>query len=124
MTDQQLMDSKQKIQSPIAERFRIDWSTPAVDVYETDEGLVVQADLPGVVENDLQLQASRGVLTLEAVATDRNSSGHRGFYRQFKLSDQIDAAAATAALKNGVLTLRLPKKEDARPKRISVRTLH
>ncbi len=84
----------------------------------------MKADLPGVEDAGLDLQVSRGVLTLEAVLEKQAEGRQKGFYRQFKLSDRIDADAGDAALKDGVLTLRLPKSEQAKPKRIAVQTLH
>ena len=98
--------------------------TPIVDVYETGEELVVMADLPGVEESGLQLEVSRGVLTLEAEIKAAENEKPRGYYRQFKLSDRIDADAGNAVLKDGVLTLRLPKSEGEKPKKIAVKTLH
>ena len=100
------------------------WSTPPVDIYETDDELVLTADLPGVADNGLQLEVSRGVLTLEAEVQAADNGKQRGYYRQFKLSERIDADAGEAALKDGVLTLRLPKSEAAKPRRIAVKTLH
>ena len=97
---------------------------PAVDIYETDEELVVLADLPGVEESALQLEVSRGVLTLEGEVHDGAADTQRSYYRQFTLSDRIDADAGKATMKDGVLTLRLPKSEAAKPKKIAVRTLH
>ena len=98
--------------------------TPAVDIYETPAELVVMADLPGVEEGGLQLEVSRGVLTLEAEIKIAENEKQRGYYRQFRLSERIDADAGSAALKDGVLTLRLPKTEAAKPKKIAVKTLH
>ncbi|MCD6187141.1 MAG: Hsp20/alpha crystallin family protein [Desulfuromusa sp.] len=98
--------------------------TPVVDIYETAEELIVMADLPGVEEPGLQLEVSRGVLTLEADIEAAENGRKRGYYRQFKLSDRIDADAGHAALKDGVLTLRLPKSETPKPKKIVVKTLH
>ncbi len=98
--------------------------TPVVDIYETTEELIVMADLPGVEEPGLKLEVSRGVLTLEAEIEAAESGKKRGYYRQFKLSDRIDADAGNAALKDGVLTLRLPKSETPKPKKIVVKTLH
>jgi len=102
----------------------IRWVTPLVDLYEDNDGLVLQADLPGVGEADLKLQVSRGVLTLEATLSKEDDSMERGYYRQFRLSDRIDAAAGEAALKDGVLTLRLPKSAAEKPRQIAVKTLH
>lgn len=97
---------------------------PAVDIYETQDELVLLADLPGVDESSLQLEVSRGVLTLEGEVPDAAEAKQHGYYRQFTLSDRIDADAGKAIMKDGVLTLRLPKSEAAKPKKIAVRTLH
>src|SRR6056297_2595690 len=101
----------------------IRWTTPAIDLYEDSDDLIRQADLPGVAETDLQLQVSRGVLTLEATLPHEDDSMERGYYRQFRLSDRIDADAGEAALKDGVLTLRLPKSAAEKPRQIAVKTL-
>ncbi|MFK5927049.1 MAG: Hsp20/alpha crystallin family protein [Desulfuromusa sp.] len=98
--------------------------TPAVDIYETADALVLTADLPGVAKDGLQLEVSRGVLTLEGEVQAADDQQRRSYYRQFTLSERIDADAGDAALKDGVLTLRLPKNEAAKPKKIAVKTLH
>ena len=98
--------------------------TPAVDIYETADAFVLIADLPGVAEPGLQLEVSRGVLTLEGETQVADNQKQRSYYRQFTLSERIDADAGEAALKDGVLTLRLPKSEVAQPKKIAVKTLH
>ena len=124
MSDKQMIQRELQDEHQVEQAKPIFWSTPAVDIYEVDNELVLMADLPGVEENDLQLQVSRGVLTLEAEIQADKNSGKYGFYRQFKLSERIDADAGAAVLKDGVLTLRLPKTEAAKPKRIAVQTLH
>ncbi len=98
--------------------------TPAVDIYETADELVLLADLPGVAESALQLEVTRGVLTLEGEIEAAGDDRQRSYYRQFTLSERIDADAGKATMKDGVLTLRLPKSEAAKPKKIAVRTLH
>ena len=98
--------------------------TPAVDIYETADELVLTADLPGVAKQGLQLEVSRGVLALEGEIQDVDNEKQRSYYRQFTLSERIDADAGDAALKDGVLTLRLPKSEAAKPRKIAVKTLH
>ena len=124
------MSEKQMISRDNGETHKIEqakpvfWATPQVDIYETAEELVVMADLPGVEERGLQLEVSRGVLTLEAEVQAAENEKQHGYYRQFQLSDRIDADAGSAALKDGVLTLRLPKSEAARPKKIAVKMLH
>ena len=101
--------------------------TPAVDIYETLEGLVVKADLPGVAKDGLDLRVENNLLTI------RGRAGHVApgeplyreyelahFFRQFELSDKVDQLKISAELKNGVLTLNLPKAEEAKPRKIDV----
>lgn len=97
--------------------------TPAVDIYETEEALIMVADMPGVDEENLQVEIARGILTLEG-DFGRDEGYRTEYFRQFKLSDRFDAEAGEAALKDGVLTLKLPKAEAEKPKRIAVKTLH
>lgn len=100
------------------------WDSPAVDLYENDDELVLHADLPGISEEAVQVEVSRGVLTLEAVESSTDEARRQGYRRQFTLSPWIDADAGKAALQDGVLTLRLPKSAAAKPRRIAVNTLH
>lgn len=100
---------------------------PPVDIYETAEGLVVVADLPGVPRDGLSVDVQNGVLTIQGRVKDEpsRSASYQEFelysyFRQFELSDTVDVTRITAELKNGVLTLQLPKAEEALPKRISV----
>jgi HSP20 family molecular chaperone IbpA len=109
---------------PVEQAVPVFRGTPAVDIYETDNELILLADIPGVNDQGLQLEISRGVLTLEAEREGRENGNKHGYYRQFKLSDRIDADAGQAQIKNGVLTLRLPKTETIKPKKIAVKTLH
>ena len=124
MNNKQVMTQGQNqgnIVEPEKSIFRL---TPVVDIYETTTELMVMADLPGVEESGLRLEVSRGVLTLEAEIQTAENEQQRGYYRQFRLSERIDSDAGNAALKDGVLTLRLPKIEAAKPKKIAVKTLH
>lgn len=124
MSDKQMTTQQAEQTQPVKQAAPIVWGTPAVDIYETDNELVLLADMPGVNDQGLQLEVSRGVLTLEAERQGVENGNKYGYYRQFKLSEQIDADAGEAELKNGVLTLRLPKAETAKPKKIAVKTLH
>ena len=102
---------------------------PAVDIFETEQGLTLVADLPGVVKEDMQIDIDRGLLTVQANAKS-NLSGesilrefiHGNYYRQFQLPDEVDSEKIVAELKNGVLTLQLPKSEAAKPRRIEIST--
>lgn len=99
---------------------------PRVDVLETPEELLLVADLPGVRAEDLDLRFENGELTLHGRVQPRGGAflaqeyGVGNFYRAFTVSEQIDPDKISADLKNGVLVLRLPKREAARPKRIAV----
>jgi len=124
MTDKQMTSKSNGSLESVTQAKPLRRHTPAVDIYETGDDLVLIADLPGVDEPNLQLEVSRGVLTLEAAISNTGSAHQHNYYRQFKLSDRIDADAGKAALKDGVLTLRLPKVEAAKPKKIAVKTLH
>jgi len=101
--------------------------TPAVDIYETHEGLVVKADLPGVAKEGLDLRVENNLLTIRGRA-DHAAPGEplyreyelAHYSRQFELSDKVDQLKISAELKNGVLTLNLPKAEEVKPRRIDV----
>ncbi len=103
--------------------------TPLIDIYETDEGLVLCADLPGVSAETLELQVQDNKLTLfgrvpppvSAEAQPRHQEYQVGdFLRSFILSDGVDHDRITARLNNGVLTLTLPRVPETRPRRIQV----
>jgi len=105
------------------------WS-PAVDIYETDNELVLKADLPDVTLNDIDIQLENGTLTLKGerkFAKDEHNKGfHRiersygAFVRLFAVPETVDTENVRAAYSNGVLTVTLPKKEVAKPKAIKV----
>ena len=102
---------------------------PAVDIFETEQGLTLVADLPGVDKEDLKIDLDQGLLTVQANGKShmkgdsiRREFLHGNFYRQFRLSDEIDSENIAAEMKNGVLTLLLPKSEEARPRRIEIRS--
>jgi HSP20 family protein len=102
--------------------------TPPVDIYETAEGLVVKADLPGVARENLDVRVENNLLTI------RGKSAHVApgepiyreyelvnFFRQFELNERVDQAKISADLKHGVLTLQLPKAEEVKPRKIDVK---
>jgi HSP20 family protein len=124
MSEKQVVSQENGLRQNIEKANSTFRMTPAVDIYETANELVLTADLPGVAKDGLQLEVSRGVLTLEGEIQAADNQAQRSYYRQFTLSERIDADAGDAALKDGVLTLRLPKNEAAKPKKIEVKTLH
>lgn len=106
------------------------WLTPAVDIFENEAALTLVADLPGVPKDRLNLGLDHGVLTIEALAptvTDEGTLfrefGTIGYYRRFQLPDTLEFDKVAADLKNGVLTVKMPKAAAARPRRIEV-TVH
>lgn len=100
---------------------------PPVDIYETSDGLVVKADLPGVAKDGVDVSIENSLLTIRGKAT-HSAPGEivyreydlLNFYRQFELSERVDQTKISAELQNGVLTLNLPKAEEAKPRRIDV----
>lgn len=107
------------------------YQPPAIDIFETDEGLTLIADVPGLAKDDLEISFDQGVLTLEGKASE-GSAGEglfgefsvTGYYRQFRIPESIDPDKTTAELKDGVLTLQLRKAEAAKPKKIEIKTIH
>ena len=105
------------------------WLSPSVDILEDDNGLVLNADLPGVTRDGLDIGIEEGILTIQARIGEAVSevvfrdAGHTGYRRRFQLPDNLDIDKVDAALKDGVLTLTLPQSEAARPRKIDV-TVH
>ena len=105
--------------------------TPPIDIHETDEGLVLRADLPGVSHDTLELQVQDNRLTLfgrmQPVVPQDARLLHQefetgDFLRSFILSDEVDHERISAKLTNGVLEVALPRAAKAEPRRIQVRT--
>ena len=105
--------------------------TPPIDIYETDEGLVLEADLPGVTSETLELQVQDNKLTLfgrvvrqapENAVQLHEEYGVGDYLRSFILSDEVDYDRISAKLTNGVLRVVLPKATKAKPRRIEIST--
>jgi HSP20 family protein len=104
---------------------------PAVDVYETADGITLWADMPGVSKERLELHVDGNTLqlqgqidfpmgaNLEALHADIRSTLYRC---SFALSNELDTARIEANLKDGALTVRIPKRAELRPRRIEVRS--
>jgi HSP20 family protein len=105
------------------------WSPP-VDIFETENELLLRADLPGLDIKDVDIQVENGTLALRGERKYQNESKEGGFHRiersygsfarYFTLPDTVDTDAVKADYKQGVLTVTLPKKEVAKPKQIKV----
>jgi HSP20 family protein len=103
---------------------------PAVDIYETEHELVVKADLPEIDPKDLDIRVENNILTIRGerkfekkVNEDnylRVERAYGSFSRSFSLANTVNAEAIKADYQNGVLTLTIPKREEAKPKQIKV----
>jgi HSP20 family protein len=103
---------------------------PAVDIYETEHELVVKADLPDVKPEDLAIRVENNILTIrgerkfEKKVNETNylrvERAYGSFSRSFSLANTVNSEAIKAQYNNGVLTLAIPKKEEAKPKQIKV----
>lgn len=103
---------------------------PAVDIYETEHELVVKADLPEVDPKDLDIRVENNILTIRGerkfekkVNEDnylRVERAYGSFSRSFSLANTVNSEAIKADYVNGVLTLTIPKREEAKPKQIKV----
>ncbi|OHB34056.1 MAG: hypothetical protein A2X84_01070 [Desulfuromonadaceae bacterium GWC2_58_13] len=128
MKDNELTVNKDN-QLAAVDKDRTAYVSPAVDIFETDNALIVMADLPGVGKEQLELGLDRTVLTIEgntSLGTEPNlyrEFGTAGYYRRFHLPENLDLNQTTAEFKDGVLTLTLPKAAAAKPRRIEV-TVH
>ena len=102
---------------------------PRVDILETEQEVLLLADLPGVRPNDVDVRFENGELTIHGRRQPSNPGKRRTlweyepahYHRAFRLSEDVAADKIDAELKNGVLTVRLPKAEAAKPRRIAVK---
>jgi HSP20 family protein len=103
---------------------------PSVDIYETEHELVVKADLPDIKPEELNIRVESNILTIrgerkfEKKVDEGNylrvERSYGTFSRSFALANTVNTEAIKANYQNGVLTLRIPKREEAKPKQIKV----
>jgi len=101
---------------------------PAMDLVETGDHFVLKADLPGMSEDDVTIELENNVLTVAGERKAEYEEKHEGYYRleratgalsrELTLPDGIDAEAVQANFDNGVLEIRIPKPEQAKPRRV------
>ena len=105
--------------------------SPRSDVYETGDAVVVVSEMPGAKESDIAITLEKNVLILSGTAGDQTPEGYRrryseytpgDFERRFALPQDVDRDSIDASVKNGLLTLTLPKAKEAQPRRIEVRS--
>ena len=102
-----------------------------VDIFEDAEGITLLADMPGVDKEHLNLEVANDALTVEGEVTIDMPEGMEALYadvrstryrRSFGLSGELETGEIDATLKDGVLRVRIPKRAEARPRKIEVRT--
>jgi len=103
---------------------------PAVDIFEDEGGITLHADMPGISKERLNVKVEGDVLTIEGDAEIPMPEGMEPLYadvrathyqRSFTLSSEMDTEKVEANLKHGVLTLRIPKREEHKPRKIEVK---
>ena len=104
--------------------------SPRIDISETDDELVLYADMPGVSAENIDIQFENRELRIHGKVSPRHEGikflygeyGIGDFYRTFAISESINAEKISAELKDGVLTFHLPKSEAMKPRRIALKT--
>ena len=107
------------------------WSSPAVDMFQTDDEVVVKAALPGFKADEVQINVTGDVLTLRGEVKQQEENKERAwhireqrwnsFERSIALPTDVKADGASADFENGILTITLPKAEEVKPKTITVK---
>jgi len=107
------------------------WSAPAIDMYQTDDEIVVKASLPGVKADEVQINITGEVLTLKGqtkqVEEKKDKAWHMReqrwgtFERAIALPTEVVSDGAKAEFENGILTITLPKAEEVKPKIINIK---
>jgi HSP20 family protein len=108
------------------------WSVPAVDMYQTDNEVVVKASLPGIKSDEVQINVTGEVLTLKGEVKQKDEVKEKAYHireqrwgmfeRSLVLPTEVIADKAKADFENGILTITLPKAEEAKPKSITIKT--
>lgn len=103
---------------------------PAMDLVETADQFVLKADLPGMTEADVTIELESGVLTIAGERKTEHEDKHEGYYRleratgsfsrALTLSEGVDPEGVEASFDNGVLEVRIPKPEQAKPRRVQI----
>jgi HSP20 family protein len=132
MSDQELQVSdKQEVQKEQGELTHQGvYFTPAVDIYETAQELVLLADMPGVEPGGVDIDLKEDTLSIIGRVDAPEPSGRNllteyrvgSYFRNFRVTDMVDREGITASLKDGVLKLTLPKAAKAVPKKIAIST--
>jgi HSP20 family protein len=104
------------------------WS-PALDLYQSNDNVIARVELPGMRKEDIEISLHDGMLTINGERQGETSEGDKAerteryvgkFRRSISLPTQVDANKVTANYRDGILTVTLPKAEEAKPKQIKV----
>lgn len=104
---------------------------PKVDIYETEDEVVLLADMPGVDQESVDITLEKNILTIRGLFNDDWHEGYGLAYREYRegdyertfaLSDEVDRDGIEATMHHGVLTLRLPKAEEVKARKIAVKS--
>ena len=104
---------------------------PTMDVMESEDEYLLTANMPGMAAEDISVEVEDGVVAISASVSSENESGNNGyvvrerkmggFQRRLRMSSVLDGGKANAVLEKGVLTVRLPKASETKPRRIAVK---
>lgn len=106
--------------------------SPPTDIFEKEDGLVLMMDMPGVEEKNVEVQLENGVLSVYGRVDAEEYGNHRlllneygvgDYQRSFTVNEDIDTRNVAAELHNGVLKIFLPKAEEAKPRKITVKSV-
>lgn len=117
-------------EAPATATDQIARAVPAVDIIETEEGVTLWADMPGVTREGLEIVVEKGLLTLSGRVERAAEPGHllhdentpTDYQRRFQIGQELNEAGIAAELKDGVLKVYIPKAEQARPRKIEIKT--
>ncbi len=108
------------------------WSVPAIDMYQTDNEVVVKASIPGVKAEEVQINVTGEILTIKGEVRQKEETKEKAYHireqrwgmfeRSVALPTEVIADKARAEFENGVVTITLPKAEEAKPKTITIKT--
>ena len=121
------LQKEHRAQSEVAQR-RAEFVTPAVNIFETKDGYVVEAEMPGVTKDGLEVTLEGNEITIVGHRSPEAAAGqvlfsecaNADFRRVFEMDPAIDSGRISAKMNQGVLTLTLPKSEQVKPRKIVV----
>ena len=127
------MDNAQKItkqgEKNVEKTRQLYKATPRVDIYENEDEILLHADIPGVLKENISVDIDNGTLTISGArkleikgAATYEEFSDVEYVRSFSVPQTIDVERVEAELKNGVLNLHLPKSEAAKPRQIEIKT--